>query len=299
MCKYKRAFTLIELLVVIAIIAILAAILFPVFAAAKDSAKDTVALSNCKQQGLAMLMYSIDDDDTLPLAARNDPNEGWWVWQETCQPYTKSWDLMLHPKLPIPSGSVYYWMRIQHFGAAPRPQAVVADTGQHPATHPAYWEWTQPSWAGGKVVRIGGLLGAGISYGADWYHMKLAASDPAVSVPSLSTTAVSEPSSMWLNGEAGNWDLLWGVYGDAFGYCGGWGTWTAIPGYWDLAGPHARKRTVNGRSGFNVGCYWANGFTTYTAADGSAKAPSYRGYVINKTVDLGGGVYGLRVFWPE
>jgi len=129
--------------------------------------------------------------------------------------------------------------------------------------------------------------------------MKLNAADPAVSVPSLSTSSVSDPSTMWLNGEAGNWDLLWGVYGDAFGYCGGWGTWTAIPNYWDLAGPHARKRTVDGRSGFNAGCMWANGFTTYTSADGSAKAFSYRGYIVNKTVDLGGGVYGLRVFWPN
>jgi prepilin-type N-terminal cleavage/methylation domain-containing protein len=67
----KRAFTLIELLVVIAIIAILAAILFPVFAQAKEAAKKTAAISNCKQVGLAAIMYAGDWSDVLP---RHDNN---------------------------------------------------------------------------------------------------------------------------------------------------------------------------------------------------------------------------------
>jgi prepilin-type N-terminal cleavage/methylation domain-containing protein/prepilin-type processing-associated H-X9-DG protein len=63
----KRAFTLIELLVVIAIIAILAAILFPVFAQAKAAAKKTTAVSNLKQINLGYIMYENDYDDTTPI----------------------------------------------------------------------------------------------------------------------------------------------------------------------------------------------------------------------------------------
>jgi prepilin-type N-terminal cleavage/methylation domain-containing protein/prepilin-type processing-associated H-X9-DG protein len=72
--KPRRGFTLIELLVVIAIIAILAAILFPVFAQAKAAAKKTACLSNSKQIGISLYMYLTDFDDALPMA--NYPNPG-------------------------------------------------------------------------------------------------------------------------------------------------------------------------------------------------------------------------------
>lgn len=90
----KKAFTLIELLVVIAIIAILAAILFPVFAQAKEAAKKTTCLSSQKQIGLAFMMYTSDNDEVGP---------GIWfgpastmiqyVWMDTLLPYVKSEEL--------------------------------------------------------------------------------------------------------------------------------------------------------------------------------------------------------------
>lgn len=85
----KRAFTLIELLVVIAIIAILAAILFPVFAQAKLAAKKTSDLSNLKQLSLAVIMYTNDYDDTVcacewPCGGSAYNN---YTAQYTCQDY--------------------------------------------------------------------------------------------------------------------------------------------------------------------------------------------------------------------
>jgi len=76
---HRSGFTLIELLVVIAIIAILAAILFPVFAQAREKARQTSCLSNTKQVALATLMYSQDYDELLPLGTTQGEN-GQWFW---------------------------------------------------------------------------------------------------------------------------------------------------------------------------------------------------------------------------
>src|SRR5450432_2383849 len=69
--RSSKAFTLIELLVVIAIIAILAAILFPVFAQAREKARQTSCLSNLKQLGLGFLMYASDNDGYFPAPITN------------------------------------------------------------------------------------------------------------------------------------------------------------------------------------------------------------------------------------
>src|SRR5258705_6112812 len=93
--KGKAAFTLIELLVVIAIIAILAAILFPVFAQAREKARQTACLSNVKQIGLGINMYIQDYDETLPLQNGDYQNflvtlESQPNWPKLIDPYTKN-----------------------------------------------------------------------------------------------------------------------------------------------------------------------------------------------------------------
>ncbi len=86
----RRAFTLIELLVVIAIIAILAAILFPVFAQAKAAAKKTTCISNIKQLGLGVLMYTADYDDFYMQRLAGTNTAGVDHWVDLVQPYVKN-----------------------------------------------------------------------------------------------------------------------------------------------------------------------------------------------------------------
>jgi prepilin-type N-terminal cleavage/methylation domain-containing protein len=135
----KKAFTLIELLVVIAIIAILAAILFPVFAQAKNGAKKIAGLSQAKQIGLSMQMYANDSEDALPpyrftvasgninpkyleLQAAGDPRAATMLAQgattvrtiffnQVLQPYIKNKDLFKSP------GNPNAWVDFQDKGA--------------------------------------------------------------------------------------------------------------------------------------------------------------------------------------
>ena len=89
--RRRHAFTLIELLVVIAIIAILAAILFPVFAQARESARRTSCLSNQKQIATSLLMYSQDYDEMiLPWLTAPGPTPDQRLWTSRIQPYLKN-----------------------------------------------------------------------------------------------------------------------------------------------------------------------------------------------------------------
>ena len=90
----RRGFTLIELLVVIAIIAILAAILFPVFAKAREKARQSSCLSNTKQMGLALMQYAQDYDERYCFAYTTTPTVQWY---RLIEPYTKSTQLTTCP----------------------------------------------------------------------------------------------------------------------------------------------------------------------------------------------------------
>jgi len=114
----RRGFTLIELLVVIAIIAILAAILFPVFARAREKARQASCSSNVKQISLAVLMYAQDYDEmfcNLGYSTCWNPNMAGIFWPEQTLPYTKNSQIYLCPSATggdratalIPGGKSY------------------------------------------------------------------------------------------------------------------------------------------------------------------------------------------------
>ena len=120
----KAGFTLIELLVVIAIIAILAAILFPVFAQAREKARTTSCLSNIKQIALAFQMYLQDYDEVMVITmAQNTGASGfspqWWSKLE--EPYIKNWQIFRCPSSPDGRGiwnssNLAWWANWSRFG---------------------------------------------------------------------------------------------------------------------------------------------------------------------------------------
>lgn len=121
-CRLRRGFTLIELLVVIAIIAILAAILFPVFAQAREKARAATCLSNMKQIALAVMMYATDYDDTPAETGWDGPCSspvpnasgyyavgdayfsGVFSFPIATAPYIKNWQIFICPSDPDKGG---------------------------------------------------------------------------------------------------------------------------------------------------------------------------------------------------
>ncbi len=166
----RTGFTLIELLVVIAIIAILAAILFPVFARARDNARRASCASNLKQVALSWIQYAQDYDD-------NTPNQGWFPgcneWNGTAawqlDPYIKSTQVWVCPSKgrgapdPKTTGATSYGFNmigyVEAGRGAPlssisRPAETVAISDAESAWLDPYWQWNSyPQNAGGENGR--------------------------------------------------------------------------------------------------------------------------------------------------
>ncbi len=289
MKSFRKAFTLIELLVVIAIIAILAAILFPVFAQAKDAAKTSVAVSNLKQSGLAVLMYTNDYDDSFPLSWSDDPSgDGLWTWQGKIQPYTKNWGILLNPKIAAPTGPAAYWQRLEHFGSLPEQAAV-----QHMAKSPNGGYAYQGYFSNNVPAHLDGLMGYGEA-GYGYYN------GTTSGTPSLTTTTVNSPTDMAMITPASSWDYWMGVFGtlpQPFANCGGWnpGSYDVVPGAEGFTGPVSIKPTTH--SGIDAGCFYPNGMGVYAAVDGHAKTLDYKGQLM-KTQQISDGSTVFTHFWP-
>jgi prepilin-type N-terminal cleavage/methylation domain-containing protein len=117
--KSGKGFTLIELLVVIAIIAILASILFPVFARARENARRASCMSNLKQIGLGLLQYTQDYDEKFVGSwysgtgaqrpdGHSDPSYPYWHWNDSIEPYVKSDQIFDCPSDTAGNKYIYY-----------------------------------------------------------------------------------------------------------------------------------------------------------------------------------------------
>jgi prepilin-type N-terminal cleavage/methylation domain-containing protein len=108
MMRNARGFTLIELLVVIAIIAVLAAILMPVFAQAREKARQTACLSHSRQLGLALMGYLTDHEETFPLGFGREGGTGAWFWNRYhAVPF--NWRPDLPPNHPLIAAYQVHW----------------------------------------------------------------------------------------------------------------------------------------------------------------------------------------------
>ncbi|HZO87508.1 MAG TPA: DUF1559 domain-containing protein [Chthonomonadaceae bacterium] len=195
----QRAFTLIELLVVIAIIAVLAAILFPVFAQAREKARQTVCLSNMKQIALGIYMYAQDYDETLPTTA----DDGRLSWIDQIVPYVKNDQIRrcpsdsgfaLHPEHKSSYGVNNYFGLGMSLAAISTPSdtiyaAELVGENEDDHFHPMYWgnvpdnDW---AWRNGKPTEVayarhnGGANYAFLDNHAKWLRFEMTYNPPAV-----------------------------------------------------------------------------------------------------------------------
>ena len=143
----RKAFTLIELLVVIAIIAILAAILFPVFSQAREKARGTTCLSNMKQASLGVMMYMQDYDEYFPMSEYGGGSTGvpQQQWYSMIWPYVKSGD-----RYRDAQGVEYSWGAAGIYRCPSFPDATQGQIyGVHFDLFANFWNWP----VGGNDVR--------------------------------------------------------------------------------------------------------------------------------------------------
>jgi len=147
----RTGFTLIELLVVIAIIAILAAILFPVFAKAREKARQSSCASNLKQLGLAFLMYSQDYDERLPSYRMANSSPGCQInWWNQIPPYVKNTQIFICPSTQFSYPSGGYGANLSH--VSPCGSCVAMGTIARPAQAFMLWDAAIDGCATGSPV---------------------------------------------------------------------------------------------------------------------------------------------------
>lgn len=272
----RKAFTLIELLVVIAIIAILAAILFPVFAQARDAAKNTALLSQMKQTGTSNLIYTGDNDDNFPLAYQVNVSTGAEVfWQDAIQPYSKNWDIMLNNKRPRPTGATAQvnFKRTNHLCMPGR--AITNGSVAGAVTNGFF----QTTFTGFAPIRYTGIAGASFDGGpTGWYNIQRASS--------LSTSAIQSPSQAVMIVESSNSDCWFtvapAVPNGVFGSFIRWqpSIWNENPGdgygYAVTATTKPVSPTTTGLAPVAGPYTVPNGRSTYVATDSSARANDTR-----------------------
>jgi prepilin-type N-terminal cleavage/methylation domain-containing protein/prepilin-type processing-associated H-X9-DG protein len=158
----RRGFTLIELLVVIAIIAILAAILFPVFAQARDKARQAACMNNLKQMGTAWLMYSQDYDEmVIPWSATGNSDSFAFRWNALIQPYIKNNQVQ---KCPSNESLISYTYSANVGGAFPSPALRSVASIEYPAQTPIIADAGGFDDAANNIGEVNGVPGWSFSF---------------------------------------------------------------------------------------------------------------------------------------
>jgi len=297
--KEQRGFTLIELLVVIAIIAILAAILFPVFAQAKASAKATQSLSNVKQIGLAQLMYANDSDDLFSPVLAFKPD---WIMPSFIvlqQPYMKSLDLIIDPLGPAKVTDNNFILT-STWGMPPRRDATTRTPTSNSFRMGLRWPLSG-QFTGGQVWEVDGIGGVSKEPGT-WIWPSSGYKDSA---PSLSTTAVARPSDQVMIAQANHPDFNWPLGCEPLNWFRYWSD-PPFNLYGDsnmICAPAGRVQAQGIQAGIIPVSTDRGTITTfpvgrniYVATDGHAKSTPWRQLMSKRAVR--GSLTTLDAFWP-